>query len=128
MKQRILIVDDHRDIRKAIGLRLRNENYGTSFALTVGDAIDAASTENPDLVILDLGLPDGDGFDVLSSLSEHEATAQIPVIVISAREPAGYEKHIVDTQTQGFFLKPINVNAFLESIRWVLGDAYKEAA
>lgn len=128
MKQKILIVDDHRDIRKSIGLRLQNANYETAFALTVGDAIDVASSDRPDLIVLDLGLPDGDGFDVLSNLSEDAYTAQIPVIVISAREPAGYEKHIVDTQTQGFFLKPINVNEFLDCINWILGDAYEEAA
>jgi DNA-binding response OmpR family regulator len=81
-----------------------------------------ARTELPDLVILDLGLPAGDGFLVLERMRGLADLAAIPVIVLSARDPAGNKQRAIDAGAAAFFQKPPDNHEFLAAIRQALGE------
>src|SRR5439155_11452422 len=72
-KPKILIVDDDPDLRRGLNLRLRANHYDTSYAMDGFSAIAMAQKERPDLIILDIGLPAGDGFVVLDRLQQSAA-------------------------------------------------------
>ena len=76
----------------------------------------------PDLVILDLGLPAGDGFVVLDRMKDLPDLMAIPVIVLSARDPAHNKKRALDEGALAFFQKPPENHEFLTAIRHALGE------
>ena len=86
-KPKILIVDDDPDLRRGLNLRLRASQFETAYAADGFSAIVMAQKEHPDLIILDIGLPAGDGFVVLDRLQQSATLATIPVIVLTARDP-----------------------------------------
>jgi DNA-binding response OmpR family regulator len=81
--KRILVVEDHLDLAGGLRRNLEHEGHRVSVAHTAGDALAAAAREAPDLVVLDLGLPDRDGYEVLEQLRRHGC--QSPVLILSAR-------------------------------------------
>ena len=82
-KKKILIVEDDKYIVNFISMALKKEDYGFYIARTVEEAISLFYANQPDLVILDLGLPDGDGMEVIQSI---RGISDVPVIVVSARQ------------------------------------------
>ena len=82
----ILLIEDERQMRRFLRVTLQSEKYGVLEAETADDGLSQAATRNPDVVLLDLGLPDMDGLLVIEKLREWTA---VPVIVISAREQEG---------------------------------------
>src|SRR5579859_1565564 len=103
---KILIVDDDVDLRGALRVRLRANRYETVSAVDGSSAITQANKEKPDLIILDLGLPAGDGFVVLDRLHKNPELAEIPVIVLTARDPQSAERRAFDMGACAFFQKP----------------------
>src|SRR6202790_5342912 len=83
-RAKIMVVDDDPDLRQALSLRLRANNFDTVNDCDGYSAIALAQKERPHLIILDLGLPAGDGFTVLKNLQEYPALSVIPVIVLTA--------------------------------------------
>ena len=76
-----------------------------------------AQKENPDLVLLDLGLPAGDGFVVLDRLKKAPALSTIPVIVLSARDPVANRDRALQAGARAYFHKPADMRELLETIR-----------
>jgi two-component system KDP operon response regulator KdpE len=76
-----------------------------------------AQKEKPHLIILDLGLPAGDGFAVLKNLQDYPALSVIPVIVLTARDPEGNKKRTLESGAVAFFQKPADNGELLEAIR-----------
>src|SRR5580704_10827841 len=101
-KSRILVVDDDPDLVRALRLRLRANNYEVTAASDGCAAIAAAQRERPALIILDLGLPVGDGFVVLDRLQNSDSLAGIPVIVLSARDPQNNEEKALKAGAAAF--------------------------
>src|ERR1700737_5038244 len=91
-KSKILILDYDPDLRRALKIRLRANNYDTVQASDGYSAISVAQKEQPNLIILDLGLPAGDGFVVLERLQNSDALSGLPVIVLTARDPQSNEQ------------------------------------
>lgn len=116
MSKKILIVDDDRDIRKGLEARLRAAGYDTIAAEDGLGATTKAIKEKPDLILLDLGLPGGDGYAVLDRLRKNSDLESTPVIVLTARAPAGNEQRAIDAGAFAFFLKPADNEALLSSI------------
>lgn len=114
---KILIVDDDPDLRSALRLRLRGNSYETVSAVDGYSAIAQAHKEKPDLIILDLGLPAGDGFVVLDRLHRNPELAEIPVIVLTARDPESVEQKAFEMGACAFFQKPADNSALLGVIR-----------
>ncbi|MGA9353737.1 MAG: response regulator [Terriglobales bacterium] len=117
---KILIVDDDSDLRQALRLRLRANHYDTVNAVDGYSAIAQAYKEQPDLIILDLGLPAGDGFVVLDRLQSDDKLSTIPVIVLTARDPHSTEQAVLDAGATSFFQKPADNAELLEIIRATL--------
>jgi len=109
-KPRILIVDDDPDLRRALKIRLRANHYDTLQASDGYSAIAVAQKEQPNLIILDLGLPAGDGFVVLQRLQTNDALSDIPVIVLTARDPLSNEQQALQAGAVAFFQKPDSSN------------------
>lgn len=119
-ERKILIVDDDQDIRLSLGIMLRANNYDTVFANDALAAISVACKEKPDLVLLDLNLPAGDGFMVMGKLKGFIALDSVPVIVITARNPQENRQRAVEAGAEAFFQKPIDHHKLLSTIAKVL--------
>lgn len=120
---KIMIVDDDPDLRQAMRLRLRANHYDTVNAVDGYSAIALAYKERPDLIILDLGLPAGDGFVVLDRLQKDDKLSTIPVIVLTARDPQSSERRVLESGAAAFFQKPADNTELLEVIRASLTQA-----
>ena len=122
-RAKIMIVDDDPELRMALKMRLRANQYETVSACDGYSAIALAQKERPNLIILDLGLPAGNGYSVLKRLQENDALSSIPVIVLTARDPLGNEERSLDAGAAAFFQKPVDNNELLEVIRVSLQSA-----
>jgi DNA-binding response OmpR family regulator len=120
---KIMIVDDDPDLRQALRLRLRANKYETVNAVDGYSAIAMAYKERPDLIILDLGLPAGDGFVVLDRLQKDDKLCAIPVIVLTARDPQANERRVLRAGATAFFQKPADNAELLDMIRATLTQA-----
>jgi DNA-binding response OmpR family regulator len=123
-RAKIMVVDDDPDLRQALSLRLRANHFETINVCDGYSAIAMAQKEKPQLIILDLGLPAGDGFAVLKNLQQYPALAGIPVIVLTARDPQGNEKRTLDSGAVAFFQKPADNEELLGVIRACLQTAW----
>lgn len=116
-RAKIMVVDDDPNIRLGLSLRLRASNYDTVNVCDGYSAIAMAQKEKPHLIILDLGLPAGDGFVVLKNLHDSPALSVIPVIVLTARDREGNQRRTFESGAVAFFQKPADNRELLEVIR-----------
>ena len=122
-RKKILIVDDDQDLVVGLAVRLRKVGgYDVIMAADGLGAVTKAQREKPDLIILDLGLPVGDGFSVLERLKTLMNTALIPVIVLSARDPGEAQDAVLEMGADAFFQKPADNDQLLAAIRHALGE------
>jgi DNA-binding response OmpR family regulator len=119
-QRKILIVEDDADIRGLLSLRLRQRSYDTSVATDGMTALAVARREQPDLVVLDLGLPAGDGFTVMERMRSITSLAEIPVVVITARDAATNREKAESFGAVAFVEKPIDFDQLLETIDGLL--------
>ena len=119
-RNKILIIEDDLDLRRGLNLRLRASNYDTAFAADAVMALSIAKKEAPDLILLDLGLPGGDGFLVLDRMKSIASLACTPVIVLSARDPKANEKRALDAGADAFFQKPVDNEVLMTAIQRAL--------
>ena len=127
-KHKILVVDDDPDLLRAMRLRLRASNYEIATASDGYAAIAAAQKERPDLILLDLGLPAGDGFIVLDRLQNSDTLSAIPVIVLSARDPQANEERALKAGAAAYFQKPADNDELLNVIRVSLPHNVQQTA
>ena len=118
----ILIVDDDPDVRIGMHVRLKANHYDTFFAVDALSAMAEARKNKPDLIILDLGLPAGDGFVVMERLKTFTALAVIPVIVVSARDVLANKERALKAGAKAFLQKPVDNAELLKVIRQALGE------
>jgi DNA-binding response OmpR family regulator len=120
--KKILIVEDDPDVREGMHLRLKANHYDTVFAADALSAIAETRKHLPDLIILDLGLPAGDGFVVMERLNRIPALALIPVIVVSARDVRANQERALNAGAKAFLQKPVDNAELLAAIRKSLGE------
>jgi DNA-binding response OmpR family regulator len=118
----ILIVDDDPDVRLGLHVRLKANHYDVIFAADGMASIAEARKHMPDLIILDLGLPAGDGFSVMERLKANDNLALIPVIVVSARDIGANMERALKAGAKAFLQKPVDNAQLLSVIRKVLGE------
>jgi DNA-binding response OmpR family regulator len=121
-EKKILIIDDDQPLLLGLTTRLKASGYSVVTAADAITALTVARKELPDLIILDLGLPGGDGFLVLERIRSLADLAATPVIVLSARDPVGNRKRSLDAGAVAFFQKPPDNHEFLNAIRQALGE------
>jgi DNA-binding response OmpR family regulator len=118
----ILIVDDDPDVRLGLHVRLKANHYEVIFAVDGMAGIAEARKHTPDLIILDLGLPAGDGFSVLERLKANDSLSLIPVIVVSARDRSVNMDRALKAGAKAFLQKPVDNAELLAVIRQALGE------
>lgn len=111
---RILVVDDENQIRKALDVNLRAHGYEIELASTGEQALAAAAAHLPDLVLLDLGLPNIDGIDVIRGL---RGWTDVPIIVVSARSGDADKVAALDAGADDYVTKPFSINELLARVR-----------
>jgi DNA-binding response OmpR family regulator len=120
--KKILIVDDDPDVRQAMHIRLKANSYDTFFASDALNSVAEAEKQLPDLIILDLGLPAGDGYAVIASLKRRPLLALIPIIVVSARDARGNKDRALAAGAMVYLQKPVINAELLAIIRQTLGE------
>lgn len=127
-KEHILIVDDEKDILELISYNLTRERYRVITAMTGEQALENASMEKPDLILLDLMLPGIDGLDVCRRLKSDQLTRSIPIIMVTAK---GEDADIVTGLELGaddYITKPFSPRILLARVRAVLRRDTKESS
>jgi DNA-binding response OmpR family regulator len=120
--KKILIIDDDPDVRLGLHVRLKANHYDVFFAADGMASIAEARKHNPDLILLDLGLPAGDGFTVMERLKATDSLSLIPVIVVSARDRNINMDRALQAGAKAFLQKPVDNAQLLAVIRKVLGE------
>lgn len=120
--KKILIVDDDADLLKALHLRLKANDYDTVFARDGYQATKMVLTEKPDLIILDIGLPMGDGFIVMDRIREFIESSMIPVIILTGRDPRANKPRALKAGATAYFQKPVDNSELLACIARALGN------
>ena len=113
----VLIVDDNEKNRKLARDVLRAAGLRTIEAASGGEGIALAAECLPDVILLDLRLPDLDGEDVANTLREGARTARIPVVALSALRYGGDSERLLAAGFAGYLEKPIDVREFPEQVR-----------
>jgi two-component system KDP operon response regulator KdpE len=113
---RVLIVDDEPQILRALRINLTARQYDVVTAADGGQALRAATESHPDLVVLDLGLPDMDGVQVIRSL---RGWTPVPIVVLSGRTASGDKVDALDAGADDYVTKPFSVDELLARIRAV---------
>jgi DNA-binding response OmpR family regulator len=119
-KKKILIVDDDPAIRQGYQIRLKANGYDTFFAVDAVSAFSEARKVLPDLIILDLGLPAGDGFLVMERLKSVTQLSMIPVLVVSARDRLATKDRALRAGAKAFLQKPVDNQVLLSYIERIL--------
>jgi two-component system, OmpR family, KDP operon response regulator KdpE len=113
----VLIIDDEPQIRKFLRISLASQGYRVLESTDGRDGLARAALEQPDLVVLDLGLPDMDGQDVLGEL---RSWTRVPVIVLSVRSSEAEKVRALDAGANDYVTKPFGIQEFLARVRALL--------
>lgn len=124
-KSVVLLVEDEIQMRRFLRVVLESEGYRLVETETAGNGLVQAATRNPDVVLLDLGLPDMDGLEVIRRL---RAWSQVPIIVISAREQEHDKVLALDSGADDYLTKPFGVEELLARIRVAIRHAERQKA
>lgn len=117
---KVLIIDDETQIRKFLDIALRAQGYKTLLAETGQQGLETLALHGADLVILDLGLPDLDGLEVLRQLREW---SQVPVIILSVRADETEKVALLDAGANDYVTKPFSVQELMARIRVMLRNS-----
>ncbi|WP_027351302.1 response regulator [Halotalea alkalilenta] len=110
----ILVIDDEFPIRRFLRISLSSQEFEVTEASTGAEGVALAGSRAPDLILLDLGLPDLDGFEVLSALRQWSS---VPVVVISARATEEEKVRLLDAGANDYVTKPFGIRELLARIR-----------
>ena len=113
-KWRILVVEDDTPVCHLITASLSAEGYTVITARTAAEAVQLAASQNPDILLLDLGLPDGDGVDVIEKI---RLWTETPIIVISARDEDTDKIEALDAGADDYLTKPFSIAELLARLR-----------
>ncbi len=117
IKPTALLIEDEPQIRRFVRIALEEEGWHVQEAATMNRGLIDAGTRKPDLVILDLGLPDGDGIDLIADL---RTWSSVPVIVLSARVGEDQKIRALDAGADDYLTKPFGIGELLARVRAML--------
>ena len=122
---KILLVDDEPDVVASLGMRLGAAGYQIVTASDGMSATQKAVQEQPDMIVLDIGMPGGDGHTVAQRLNENPATAGIPIVFLTARITQEDMNKATAEGAVGYMLKPFNSERLLALVERVLSERAK---
>src|SRR6266403_498842 len=116
MKKKILIVEDHHDCREVLGLFVTKIGHHPIKARNSKEALTLAEAEEPDLIFMDMGLPDADGAETTAILKQNPKTSHIPVVALTAWMSALWEEKASKVGILAYLLKPVSPQTLKETI------------
>jgi len=119
-KKKILVVDDERDIVKALMIRLQSNGYDVIAAFDGAQGLFMANKEIPDLVILDIQMPAGDGFGVGEILRQSNRTHRIPIIFLTGSPETNAEERAMGLGARFYIKKPYDPEELLDAVKRAL--------
>ena len=122
MPKKVMIVEDNELNMKLFNDLLEAQNYETIQTSNGLEALDLARAHRPDLILMDIQLPEVSGLEVTKWLKEDDDLARIPVIAVTAFAMKGDEERIRQGGCEAYISKPISVMRFLETVKSYLGD------
>ena len=125
--KKILLVEDDKDTVRAVAIRLKSQGYDLIVAADAIAAVSTARKEKPDLIILDLGLPGGDGFAVIQRVKSNYDLMLVPIIVVSARDPLLNEARALEAGAEAFLQKPVENADLLATVERALSKSERVA-
>lgn len=128
MADKVLVVDDEPDILDLVELTLLSEDFDVITATNGAEALAAAAAEAPDLVLLDVSMPDLDGFEVMQALRENPATRDIPVIMLTARAQISDKLRGLSSGADDYITKPFEPSDLVARVTAALGSSHENDA
>lgn len=119
-KKRILLVDDEHEFVDLVKTRLESNNYEVIVAYNGNEALDKAQSEKPDLILLDILMPEKDGYNALKELKQIETTKNVPVLVVTAK--AGMRDLFEVEGIADYIVKPFEAEDLLLRMKRALGS------
>ena len=123
MSKKILVVDDELHLAEMMTSRLRANRYEVISALTGEEGLRKAMHEKPDLILLDVLMPDFDGYHVLCRLKEEPETRDIPVIMLTVKHWSEDIKRAIEKGAVDYIVKPFDPRSLLEKIKGAFQNA-----
>lgn len=117
MSLRLLVVEDDREIRAMLQSTLSVEGFEVQTAVSLSEARSLLTNSPPDVVVLDLGLPDGDGLELVQSIRKQH---NLPIVIVSARHQEAQKIRLLDAGADDYLCKPFSVSELLARIRVAL--------
>jgi two-component system cell cycle response regulator DivK len=119
-KGRILIVEDNMDNYELVRIVLERAGYDVFLAVNGRDGVDAARAQKPDLILMDLGLPEMDGWNATRKLKSNTETRLIPLFALTAHTLPHERKRAILAGCDGYVAKPIHMKGFLDVVEEAL--------
>ncbi len=117
MSKRILVIEDHEDNRRIIRDLLTSAGYETIEAVTGEEGVALAETQHPALILMDIQLPDIDGYEATRRIKANPALRQIPIIAVTSYALSGDEVKALEAGCDAYVTKPFSPRALLATIR-----------
>ena len=116
MKKKILIVEDNPDLREILQFHVDNLGYDTILAVNGKEAVDLATSQVPDLIIMDMMMPVMDGHQATRMIREHPSTCSTPILAMTARVTIRDKEHCIQSGCNDFLAKPYTCMQLISSI------------
>jgi len=120
--KRVLVIEDNENNRRLITLILEKHGYRVFMAETGTQGIEIATREEPDFIILDIQLPDTDGFELIKQIRHSDKLKHIPVIAMTSYAMAGDRERILEAGFNGYIEKPIDPFTIMDEIKTILEE------
>lgn len=116
----ILVVDDSADNLAVVSLNLQYQGYRVVTAVNGEDAVNVAAQTNPNLILMDINLPELDGLAATRRIREHEALRDVPVVAVTAFGTEGFQRAAYDAGISGYLTKPLDLDRMNQLIARLL--------
>ena len=127
-RARVLITDDDPITRMLVKLLLERENYEVLEATNGREAVEIATRERPDLLLIDLNMPEMDGYEAIARLRQDFSMATLPIVVLTAEDSPGIEQRVLQLGADDYILKPFEAPALLSRVHAVFRRLKVDAA
>ncbi len=125
-KGHVLVVEDNMDNYELVRFILERAGYDVFLAVNGRDGVAAARFQKPDLILMDLGMPEMDGWTAAEKLKADTTTKSIPLYALSAHTLPGERKRAMEAGCDGYITKPIHMDGFLQMIEGAFGRSQKK--
>ena len=116
----VLVIDDDRLIRRVLEINLRTDGFDVTMAASGAEALAAADARRPDVVVLDLGLPDVDGAELIPALRGNDDASPLAIVVVSGADPDAGSGDRYASSVEAVLRKPVDPVVVVETVRRVL--------